>query len=675
MKKMFYISCLFVFFTGYTIRCNEPRIEIDKQNMYSLNGIKVVTESGWFYPSFFGGVSVVTQNGIVYHPWSEKVKFTLLNSHNSDYEWIMYIKGEFYFHYNISLERRKNTIVINLKDAGKLKSNDTLNYEYAEIAAVYLDRSENSYRPYIIGVPYLTLFNILYSNDCFVSIYFDWNKTNASQLIPYNNVHSPTSVYYSQYALYNKLTNGKRNQLNETILVKVSNDIDEVFPEIHNPTSEYYEESAKRIIFDDWQPFDKSYQTLQALKTAGISNIWHILHDWQKGGYDVSLPDVYPANEKYGGNNQIRTISDYNKINRNLFALHENYIDVFKTSSKYSPDNLALNSSSNFIFNWFNPNNSDSSFLVKPEKVLSILTPISTIIHNELGTTSSYHDVSSSYDPSKFVDYESDTKDAGKFIQPYIASQMIADSLRKIHEGPVSGEGLSHYLYSGFYDDFSAQIHTGKSLPGAYYGQSEKYGGFYKPLLVNFDLLKMKNKTFVHGLGFYERFFYNKNYWEYMGKSRDSALIYAATEIAYGHGAFFSSHSCNIIEQSAIEYTYVYPLQLLYSNARVVEILFNDRSDNRMYTASDYIRKYPDTFDDFNSSNFMSRICVKYDNNLVIFVNRHPKFKWEVNIGQNYGYYNFHAEFNQRDSLFSGSCFGGKMLLPQSSGWLAFFSN
>ncbi|HMQ98045.1 MAG TPA: DUF5696 domain-containing protein [Ignavibacteria bacterium] len=648
------------------------KLEIDVNKSSSFNCIKVSTDNSFFYPSVFGGISVVTDKGAIYHPWSEGVKFFLVSSSDVNSEWIMYKENEFYYHYFVKIKKSGNSAEVNLRDAGVILNNDTLNYEYAEVYAVYLDRSENSNNPHIIGVPYLTTFNILLSNNVFVSMYFDWYKTNASQLIPYNYVYTKSSVYYSQFALYNKLTNNKRNRLDETVILKVSENIDDVFPEIMNPVSNYYEESSKRIVFDDWLPFNKSYSALKELKSVGVNNIWHILHDWQNGGYDVSLPDTYPANERYGGNDELKKISNFNKENNNLFALHENYIDIFKTSTKFAGKNLALNSASEYVFNWFNPNNSDSSFLVKPGKVISIMTPYSELIHKEFGTTSTYHDVSSSYDPSKFVDYDHNTQNAGKFLQPYNSSIRIADMLRNIHNGPVSGEGLAHFLFAGHYDDFSAQIHTGKSLPGAYYGQTEKFGGFYKPLMVNFDLKEMKPKTFVHGIGFYERFFYNTNYWQYMGKGRDSALMYAATEIAYGHGAFFSSHSYNLIEQSGIEFNFVYPLQLKYKDAYVRNILYHDPSDNRLYTASDYIRKYPDTFDSFDNKNFMSQLYVEYDNNLIIYVNRHPKYKWFIDLGEVYGYYNYHASKFDSDSLFLGMSKGGKFILPESSGWLSY---
>lgn len=640
-------------------------------NTYTLNSIRVTDDADTLYPSYFGGISVITPANKIFHPWSTDVKYILLKKMKNYSEWMMLVENKYYIKFSTEVEIVKKRLTIHFKDIGRDILEDTTKFENIDVFAFYLDRCENAINPHIIGIPYLTTFNVLFANNCFVSMYFDWTKTSASQILPYNTIYSNSSVYYSQYALYNKLTNGKRNKLDETVILKVSENIEDVFPDIPNPESQYYKESAKRLIFDDWKTFDNSINQLVKLEKAGISNVWHILHNWQNQGYDVALPDVYPANSNFGGNTELLKVSQFNKSNGNLFSLHENYIDIFKLSSQYTKSNLSLNSESKFLFNWLNPNNLDSSFIVKPSRVISILSPVSTLIHNEFETTASYHDVSSSYDPSKFVDYDHEQPDAGKFLQPYKSSIAIAESLRKIHSGPVSGEGLAHFLYAGYYDDFCAQLHTGKSLPGAFYGQTEKLGGFYKPLIVNFDLLKLKEKTFAHGMGYYSRFFYNStNNWGSIGFSKDSALMYAATELAYGHGAFCSSDSYNFVEQCEIEYKYVFPMQIRYSESKVQLILYND--NGKMLTASDYIRKYPATFDNFFSPDFMAQVYVKYENGVEVFVNRHPNKKWNIGDFKKAGFYSFNAEYNSNSSLFSGNSNGGKFTLPSSNGWMCY---
>lgn len=656
----------------YSIFYSDPLIYFDINKSYSFNSIKIQNNSTEFYPSNFGGIAVINSKGELFQPWSENIKFKLLrkesNNDQSYAEWVMYKDNDFYYHYALNIENKYNVLTIHIQDLGELSDNSLPKY-YASAYALYLDRCENAIKPVVIAVPYLTMFNILYANDCFVSMYFDWNKTNASQLVVYNNKSfSPTSEYYSQYALYNTLTNGKRNKLDETIYLKVSDNLDDVLPDLPNPVSKYKSESSKRIIFDDWEPFNKSISNLSLISQAGIKNVWHILHNWQRSGYDVALPDVFPANSLFGGNDELLKISTYDKQMGFLLALHENYIDIFTKSSKYESKYLALNPNGNYIFNWYN---GDTSYLVKPTRIFDNLVPISTQIHNTFNTTSAYHDVSASYDPSKYVDYDYKSEGAGKFSTSYNIYKELADTMRKIHDGPVSSEGLAHFLYVGYYDDISSsQIHTAKSLPGSY--GTEIQGGFYKPLLVNFDLLKMKDKATVHGIGYYSRFFYNNDFGN-GGNYRDSVLICSATELAYGHGAFFSNASYNFIDNGKIEYNYIYPIQLLYSNSNVKKILYND--NGKLITVSDYIRKYHFTFDKFGDTNFMSQVYIEYENGLKIFVNRHTFKNWNINFNGKSGYFSFHAIINGKDSLFAGNAEGNNFALPNNNGWLCYYKN
>ena len=200
----------------------------------------------------------------------------------------------------------------------------------------------------------------------------------------------------------------------------------------------------------------------------------------------------------------------------------------------------------------------------------------------------------------------------------------------------------------------------------------ETEGGFYKPLLVNFDLLKMKEKTMVHEVGYFERFFYKNKYWEYMGRSRDSALMYVATELAYGHGAFIPTSTYNFVEQGEIEYNYVYPIQLRYADSPVSKILYND--NGTLVTVSDFIRKHPHTFDKFGNADFMSQVYVEYTNGLKIYVNRHTFKDWEIDFSGKYGFFGFHAQINGKDFLYTGISTGSEYVLPPGNGWVCYFS-
>lgn len=671
MKIVYYVIFLNVLSVTHLI---STELKLDEKKSYSLNCISFGNNKEFFLPSNNGGVSVIYDDRIYYY-WSEGIELIPLRINKSknsiETEWIFLKKGLFYYHYSMNYVIYNDKIEIIAKDLGRVERSDLLPQGYADLHSFYLDRCENAINPVILGVPYLTTFNLLYANDLFVSAYFDFNLTNASQIIPYNQIYDEKSVFYSQYALYNPLTNGTRNKLNEKIIIKVSDRIENVFPDIDNPVSKYIKESSSRIVFDDWMSFNNSRNTIKKLTDLNIRNLWHIVHVWQNKGYDVALPDVFPANQSYGGNEELIELSDYDRSLGNLFSVHENYIDIFTESERFDKKYLALGPDGKFKFNWLQPYTLDTSYISKPTEIFNLSVSTSKIIHSTFKTNAAYHDVSTSYDPSKYVDYDHNTKNAGKLVEPYNVYRSLADTLRNIHQGPVSGEGLAHYLYTGYYDDICAQIHTAQSLPGSY--GTEKLGGFYKPIFVDFNLKKLKEKAAVHGVGYYSRFFYQEGIpWGHTGYSRDSALMYSATELAYGNCAFISNGFYEMYEQSRIENDFVYPIQKFYATSKVTEILYNDNGS--MLTSSEYIRKYPKTFSDFFDSKFMSQVLVKYSNGLLVYVNRSPYSNWLVKGSFKNGFSSYHAVIMGKDSLFCGNVSISQIELPKSNGWFCFIN-
>ena len=140
------------------------------------------------------------------------------------------------FIYNYTLKISGRTLIIKIDGT-----------EDKNCAGFDLDRCENAFNPIVLRVPYLTLFNLLYSNNLYTSMFFDWETTNASSLNPktpdtydiiINGITSSTSKRFTQVALYNPLSNGKRNQLSETIYLTTSLSIDKVLPNIVMPSNQ-----------------------------------------------------------------------------------------------------------------------------------------------------------------------------------------------------------------------------------------------------------------------------------------------------------------------------------------------------------------------------------------------------------------------------------------------------
>lgn len=623
----------------------------------SLQAIRcVVSDTYKFRPSNFGGMGMMVDNTEIF-PWSNGVQYKLVSATASvdtlTTRWRMTF-GSDTLNYTYRFHIAGRTLVI------EAAADDAISQ------AFFLDRSEETREPAIIHVAYLTLFNLLYTDGYFTSMFFDWEKTNASELRPVSASFSNTSAYFAQTAYYNPNTVEERRAVKETIYLTASPNLHDVLPNIPNPVSPHKTESADRLIFDLWNsPFSSSQRFVEELQDAGIEKLWVINHVWQYGGYDNQYPDVLPANPSFGGDEGLQELSQAAEDAGYLFALHENYIDMYPNAPSWDANHVSLQSDGSLKNAWFNSSTGIQSFQLKPSLADYYLNLFSPDIHAAYSTTASFLDVHSAISPSDAVDYDDTVPSWGSFVETLRQYRRLPEQLRQFHQGPVSGEGGNHLLSVGYYDDIEAQINTG------WWGDRSQ--GQWLPLLVDFDLFKMHEKMAAHGVGYYERFFSTESGQSvYKPYSLNSTLEYIATELAYGHGGFIPTPhmSEDYLQAAQLEQRHVFPAQRLYAQAEVVKILYNDQGEQ--VDVSEYIRRHPTTYSDINHGDFMSQVRVEYNNGVIVCVNRHPAKAWLVNLGQAGGWFNYHAVIDGKDALAVGSSSRTDYQLPAKSGWVVY---
>jgi hypothetical protein len=616
-----------------------------------------VNGTNTFIPSI-GGLSTVTANGDV-PSWGADVTFTFLSatavSSNVVRLQFKMTSGTNALIYTLQMQISARTLVIQATVQSGVSG------------GVILDRCEGAANPVVIHVPYLTTMNVLYVGGAFASMYFDWETTSASTIYPLDSVYSSGSVQYAQQATYGKRTDATRNPLNETIYLTVSPSLPDVLPNLINPVSPYKNISANYLVFDNWQtPFSSVNTQVQKLHAVGVSNLWVIVHNWQNGGYDNKLPNTLPANPAYGGDAALNELAQTIRHSGYLFALHENYADFYTNAAAWNRADVALNSDGSLKKAWFNNGTGIQSYAMKPSVAANYLTNFASQIHQEYNTIASYLDVSPGVNPSGSVDYDATVTNAAMFREALARHRAFGGLLRRIHQGPVSGEGYQNIFTMGYYDDYEAQVNSAGTAPASQYQ--------HLPLLVDFDLLKMHNLAVVHGVGYYERFFLRDGQASFRSYPRSDVLKYMATELAYGHGGFIPTPDrvYNYVAAAQLEQEHVFPAQKQYANAMPASILYHDSTRNDEVSVSDYIRRYPTTFDNHTNVNFMSQVRVTYDNGLVVCVNRHPTRIWQVQLGQAGGNFNYNAVINGTNVQWVGQTNTTTYLLPPASGWVVF---
>lgn len=529
----------------------------DGGSLYGLTA--TVNNIFTYWPSLYGGVALDVA-GKTYYAWDHA--YNLIDAQlieNKLYvEWLAIppyplVVVEYRFRYIIYIEGR--TLIIKAEKIGtgeNIASQFRLERSHSEPVI------DNSIRHYIIGIPYLNLFNVLYTGskdptdnrNVFTSFFFDWDSTNAAELLPWNEQYQNTSVYYAQRSLYSNKLNLPMNPLKEVMYLTVSPKLEEVFPNIPNPVvNSTRNESKNRIVFDCWQERDSIWNGLlqweiQDLYTHNIRNCWMILHYWQKNGYDCGLPtDVMPAREIYGGDLGLIDVRN-TAINYDyLFSLHEDYWFIQDNVPGYE---LSVLAQPEVDLPWCDNGHKQKPIKnTKFEEFYNLMVPS---IKNTYGTNAIYVDAFTNALPHLYVDYDPIVKGSGKFSFALKKLRQAGTDIRRLYNNsvtnfsPISAEGGSHFLYVGYYDDFEAEIYTGKQNSIGYL-----FGGYFRPLLVDFDLLKMREKSYVHGVGLYDRFFCTGQYltdcWKSdkkYGMGHDSALKYTATELAYAHGGYLN---------------------------------------------------------------------------------------------------------------------------------------
>ena len=372
-----------------------------------------------------------------------------------------------------------------------------------------------------IGMPYDSLpLLFLDHENLFAGTFLDWTASQASR-------------HEELHAAYDPRTDGSRNLLRERLVYTAAWHLDETLPNIPNPPSPYRAELSHRTVLDIWDGnFARLQQKLHALvQTGACGPAVAIVHNWQFGGYDNKLPRHVPANAGLGGDPALAALVQQGERDGVRMALHENYADYYPNAPDFAETDIARGGDGSRLKAWFNPGTKIQSFAVKPTRVLPLAKTQGPEVLRRYGSSACYLDVHSAAPPWFHVDYESGQPDAGEFRALWDAHRALWAYERDLHQGPVFGEGGSHWYWSGLLDGVEAQF-------GAGWPANQ---GTSAPLLVDFDLLKIHPLQLNHGMGYYER------WWARGPDARDSLLDlldqYRMQEAAYGHEAFLGGEA------------------------------------------------------------------------------------------------------------------------------------
>jgi hypothetical protein len=425
-----------------------------------------------------------------------------------------------------------------------------LDADQAVISSVDMGKWAANLSAQAVAVPYYTG-NVWYAQglSAYLNSWWDWHSTNATEL-------SGTAAQYLTK------TDGTLNVLHEQLQVAGSANVDAVLPATGNAPSPYMSNLSGRTVLDIW---DSGFSFIQAglsdLNDYGITNCAGIVHNWQHAGYDNALPEHYSANPDLGGDAEMQALINQGKADGCLMALHENYIDYYPNYPNFNTAAVALKSNGSQMLSWLNSSTGIQSFSTKPNWMVANAQTQSPVIHETYGTTADYLDVHSAAPISSHGDMDSASPGAAALTTWMQGNEALWAFERKTHNGPVFGEGLDHWYYSGLLDGVEAQLGAG-SVPAN--------SGETLPLFVDFDLLRIHPLQVNHGMGYYER-------WTKSASAITTTAqmdAYRMQEIAFGHAPFLGNGTWYDISRAFVETNLVPPVAASYGTAQASSIQY-----------------------------------------------------------------------------------------------------
>lgn len=161
------------------------------------------------------------------------------------------------------------------------------------------------------------------------------------------------------------------------------------------------ERLAGRFVFDLWGGrYGESGEQLRRAFRYGLTDAAVVWHNWQRWGYDYRLPEIYPPNPQWGTKEELNRTIDACRSADVLFALHDNYIDMYPDAEGFSYEkNIAFHGNGTPVKAWLNKGRDARSYRYRADRIEPFLRPNLQRIVESLQPSAYFIDVWSSIRP------------------------------------------------------------------------------------------------------------------------------------------------------------------------------------------------------------------------------------------------------------------------------------
>ena len=576
----------------------------------TLSDLEVQAEPDgeWFKVTQNGGPKAEV-DGVVIAPDDDSVQATLLSCKMAGNilrtAWVR-SKNGVGFTYKMDFEIRQKTLIM------------TINGDEPVVPVFIAGNTENTPGLKVLDVSFYNHRHarphIGYFKGHFISCIMDWYTTNGNMVFDdgpdMKRVIGPATVGKDQERLtggsdYRKLSDGSRNLLSDRLFITVSDDIDEVLPNIPNPPSPYLAETSKRIYcshanyLTDKSEAEKTLAFWTLLHAYGLNDIairWHM----EVFGTPLESNRLARENDAYAGlgDDALRKLIDGLHSLGYVVSGYQNDTVMHGLSPEYDVNKICLDYNFYPSQRW-----KFSNYLPRPWWQVQHVVDFLPAYKQKWGFDGIYDDEISNNTP--YVDYEAGVPGAGKLTEFLYGNMLALKKAREIMQGPIWSEGTAQMFRAGYTDLNYAQCN---------YPQL--------PVIPNFQLNKLHllQNDIGSDLAAFSRK-WTLDYW-------------LATTIVFGnvgslcvpdeYGAMLhgSPDRFRNYGKLAKSYFMMRALQELYSRQPPVEILYSDPK-GALISINKAI--------ELGTINY-NRIYTRYANGLEVWVNRNEGHSWDIDF-------------------------------------------